>query len=252
MPIDVIFEHFLSRPANNYRYHDLIERFALALYILGGRYTYEFVRLNLPCALPCPTKINSLINESNLKLNEAEFRFDYLQEYLKSKDISYGFASEDSTAILKKISYDCKTNSFIGFCTPLNNGIPIPQFFRTESFSQLKLWFENVQKASYLNLQAVQPIAKSVSNISPLLLGAYGINNNFTLYDIVRKWVYIFTECLSRHIQIVGFAAGNSFSNFTNLLQYLRLDFCRNMQEVFCLFLSSDKPVAIISSFCLK
>lgn len=128
----------LSRLMNNYRYHDLLKRFALALYILGGKYTYDFVRLNLIYALPCPTTINTLINKSNMKLNEAEFRFDLLQEYFISKNIKYDFASEDSTAIVKKIHYDTATNSFIGFCTLLNNGIPIAHYFRTESFDQLK------------------------------------------------------------------------------------------------------------------
>ncbi|CAF1483731.1 unnamed protein product [Adineta steineri] len=191
---------------NNYRYHDLVQRFALALYILGGKYTYDFVRLNLICALPCPTTITSLIKQSNLKLNEAEFRFNFLQEHFISKNIKYSFASEDSTAIVKKIVYDTATNSFVGFCTPLNNGIPIPHYFRTESFDQLKEWFDSIQKAGFLNLHMIQPISESIANLSPSILSAYGIDNKFTLYDIARKWVYIFNECSSRHIRIVGYA----------------------------------------------
>ncbi|CAF4038593.1 unnamed protein product [Adineta steineri] len=193
---------------NNYRYHDLVQRFALALYILGGKYTYDFVRLNLICALPCPTTITSLIKQSNFKLNESEFRFNFLQEHFISKNIKYSFVSEDSTAVVKKIVYDTATNSFVGFCTPLNNGIPIPHYFRTESFDQLKEWFDSIQKAGFLNLHMIQPISESIANSSPFILSAYGTDNKFTLYDIVRKWVYIFNECSSRHIRIVGYATG--------------------------------------------
>lgn len=199
----------LCRPINNYRYHELVERFAVALYILGSRYTYEFVRLNLVYALPCPTTINNLIRKSNLKLKEAEFRFDLLHQYFTSKNLKYGFVSEDSSTIIKKIIYDKDTNSFVGFCTPLHNGVPVARFFRTESFDQLKEWFDNVEKASFLNLQMVQPISELTTNLSPLMLAAYGLDNKFTLFDVVHKWAYIFDECFTKNIRIVGFSTGN-------------------------------------------
>ncbi|CAF4358180.1 unnamed protein product [Rotaria sp. Silwood2] len=200
----------LSKSTNQYCYDELVQRFAVILYILGGRFAYNFVRLNLVCALPCPTTITNLIQDKNLKLNEAEFRFDLLEQHFMSKNSKYGFASEDTTGIIKKVVYNTDTNSFIGFCTPLDNGIPIAHHFRTESFYQLKEWFADVEKAALLNLHMIQPLSQDVTNSSSFILSAFSISNTFTSSDIVQKWIYIFNECSSRNIRIIGFATGNS------------------------------------------
>ncbi|CAF4017032.1 unnamed protein product, partial [Rotaria sp. Silwood1] len=196
----------LSKSTNNYRYDELVQRFAVILYILGGKFAYNFVRLNLVCALPCPTTITNLIKDKHLKLNEAEFRFDVLEQHFMSKNSKYGFASEDTTGIIKKVVYNTDTNSFIGFCTPLDNGVPVAHHFRTESFYQLKEWFAYVEKAALLNLHMIQPLSQDVTTSSSFILSAYGISNTFTSSDIVQKWIYIFNECSSRNIRIIGFA----------------------------------------------
>ena len=195
---------------NIYHYHELVQRFAVALYILGSRYTHEFVRLNFICVLPCPTTINNLTSKSNLKLKAAIFRFDLLQEHFTLKNVKYCFASEDSTAIIKKIDYDIDTDSFVGFSTLLHNGISIAGFFLMESFQQLQQWFNKIEKASLLNLQMIQPISKQTANSSPLLLlVAYGLDNKFTFFDVVRKWTYILDDWFARYIRIIGFTTGN-------------------------------------------
>jgi len=122
------------------------------------------------------------------------------------KNTKYGFASEDSTRIVKKITYHSNTNSFVGFCTPLDDGIPIEHYFRTESFQQLKQWFADFEKAALSNLHMVQPISPDNTNVSPFILSAYGIDNNFKLYGVIRKWIFIFNECSTRNIRIIGFA----------------------------------------------
>ncbi|CAF5040644.1 unnamed protein product, partial [Rotaria sp. Silwood1] len=45
---------------------------------------------------------------------------------------------EDSTALVKKVSYNAATNTFGGFATPLEYGIPISGYFKTDSFDELK------------------------------------------------------------------------------------------------------------------
>ena len=62
-----------------------------SLYILGGKLTYEFVTLNLPGSLPNLTMLHSLISNSNMKISEAEFRFDELQSKLKNCNVQYAF-----------------------------------------------------------------------------------------------------------------------------------------------------------------
>ncbi|CAF2763356.1 unnamed protein product [Rotaria sp. Silwood2] len=70
--IDTIANN-LTKSSNNLRYSDTIKNFALSLYILGGKLTYEFIRLNLPGSLPSLTMLNMLISNSNSNISEAEF-----------------------------------------------------------------------------------------------------------------------------------------------------------------------------------
>ncbi|CAF5208642.1 unnamed protein product, partial [Rotaria magnacalcarata] len=42
--------------------------------------------------------------------------------------------------------------------------------------------------------------------LSPFLLSAYGIDNTATVNDILKRWWYIFNQCLQRNIRIIGFA----------------------------------------------
>ncbi|CAF4206685.1 unnamed protein product [Rotaria magnacalcarata] len=68
----------LTKSGNHFRYSDKIKYFALSLYILGGKLAYEFIRLNILGSLPGLTMLSILILNSNLKISEAEFRFDQL------------------------------------------------------------------------------------------------------------------------------------------------------------------------------
>ncbi|CAF4907963.1 unnamed protein product, partial [Rotaria sp. Silwood2] len=48
--IDTITNN-LTKSSSRFRYSDTIKNFALSLYILGGKLTYEFIRLNFPGSL---------------------------------------------------------------------------------------------------------------------------------------------------------------------------------------------------------
>ena len=148
--IDTIVDN-LARSPNNYRFPKTIEQFALSLYILGGKMAYQFVRVNLSPALPSMQTLNRLISSSGMKIKEGQFRFDLLKEYFDRIHVRYAFGSEDCTGVIRKISYDQQTNSFIGFATPLVNGIPVEHRFKTNSFEELKSWFTSASKSSLLN-----------------------------------------------------------------------------------------------------
>ncbi|CAF4985287.1 unnamed protein product [Rotaria sp. Silwood1] len=180
----------LTKPINHFRYSDSIKDFALSLYILGGKLTYEFVRLNLPGSLPNLTMLHSLISNSNLKISEAEFRFDELQNKFKNLNFQYAFGSEGMTSVIKKIKYDSITNTFVGFPTTLAHGIPIKEHYKTDSFDILKLWFSSIEKSSLLNVHMIQPLQSSSQNVipSPFLLAAYGTNTTTTADDILQRW----------------------------------------------------------------
>jgi hypothetical protein len=200
----------LSKPTNNYRYSDCVKRFALLLYILGGRLTYELIRINLAGALPHLTNLKKLIMTSNLSLKEGEFQFDNLKLYLNSSDAQFGFVSEDCSGVIRKIKYDVNTNSFTGFSTPLANGIPILQYYQTDSFDKLKTWFSTINKAPLLNIHMFQPLpSRHTGSRSPFLISAYGVENTFTANDVLRRWLFIFEGCLEKRTRIIGFSTGN-------------------------------------------
>jgi hypothetical protein len=210
----------LSRSKRNYQYNESVKRFALLLYILGGKLSYELIRIILVGALPHLDTLNRIISNSNHSINECEFRFDRLKQYLNSNDVQFGFVSEDCTGVIRKVIYDVKTNSFIGFSTPLDNGIPILQYYQTNSFEKLKTWFSTINKAPLLNIHMFQPLPSShISLPSPFLLSAYGVENTYTANDILRRWLFIYEGCIKKQIRIIGFSSGKIlFLSFCNLL----------------------------------
>ncbi|CAF0969260.1 unnamed protein product [Rotaria sordida] len=205
--IDCIVNN-LNKSPNNYRYSKSVEQFALSLFILGGKMTYQFVRMNLSPALPSVQTLNKLISNSDLKINEAHFLFNKLHEYLNGIDVKYAFGSEDCTGVIRKINYDQQTNSFVGFATPLVNGIPVSKYYQTNSFDQLESWFSSSDKSSLLNIHMIQPLPSSNNSTVPsaFLLSGYGVVNTYTSMDILRRWLFIFDNCLQKNIRIIGFS----------------------------------------------
>jgi hypothetical protein len=89
-----------------------------------------------------------------MTLTEAEFKFQSLQQFLSS----FGFCSEDTTEIVRKIEYDVSTDSFLGFSTPLNDSIPLPQHFRAEAFNNFKMIYDTKDMARLLNVHVSECI----------------------------------------------------------------------------------------------
>lgn len=198
----------LTQSSNNYRYSDAIKHFSLCLYIIGGRQLYEFVRINLSGAIPSLTLIHELISESNTKLSEAEFKFESVQQF----NSNFGFCSEDTTGVVRRVEYDSSTNSFVGFSTPIRDGIPLAQHFQADTFEDLKQIYDANETARLLNVHMCQPISTDENPSilpKPVLLSAYGIDNKFTTMDILRRWLYIFQNFLNNGIRIIGFSTGS-------------------------------------------
>ena len=209
--IDTLTDN-LTKSSNNFRYSNSIKNFALSLYILGGKLTYEFIRLNLPGSLPHLSLLNSLISSSDSRITEGEFRFDQLQKHFDSLNVHYAFGSEDCTGIVKRIKYDSTTNAFTGFPSLLDRGVPIKSYYQTDSFDTLKLWFNSIDNASLLNVHMIQPVPSTDNSSisSPYLLSAYGIDNTATADDILQRWWNIFNQSLQRNIRIIGFSTGET------------------------------------------
>lgn len=60
-----------NRSSNNYKFDDNIKKFASVFNILAGHQAYEFIRFNLPGALPSVTTFKNYNNDMNLYLNEG-------------------------------------------------------------------------------------------------------------------------------------------------------------------------------------
>jgi hypothetical protein len=81
----------MNRSSNNYRFDFTINKFASAFNILAGHHAYEFIRINLPGSLPSVTTLKDYNRVMNLHLNECEFRFDTLKDYLNLIDSNHVF-----------------------------------------------------------------------------------------------------------------------------------------------------------------
>ncbi|CAF1206697.1 unnamed protein product [Didymodactylos carnosus] len=76
----------------------------------------------------------------------------------------------------------------------------------TNNFHTLENWFKTAEKSSLLNLLMFQPITSNLSQSAPFTLAAYGPNNKVISIDIIRRWLYIYNECLKQSIRIIGFS----------------------------------------------
>ena len=134
------------------RYETTVHQFATCLYILGGCTAYEFVRLNIPALLPSARVIQAHTDASDNHLSEGLFDYDGIRNYFNMNRSTLGFVAEDATAVVSKVTYDTKSNTFIGFSLPLDsNGLAIPNSYSTDSFIRLEEWYSHVAKSTLLN-----------------------------------------------------------------------------------------------------
>ncbi|CAF3778359.1 unnamed protein product [Rotaria sp. Silwood1] len=204
--IDNLINNCTQSP-NNFRHSESIKNFAICLYVLGGKQTYEFICLNLYGSIPNLTTLGELIKNSDTASSEAEFNFGSLW-HCRSH---FGFCSEDITGIIRKVEYNSKTNSFVGFATPINHEIPLPKFYQADTFNELKTIYETNEMAPLLNVHMFQsiPTEDNATRIPrPLLLSAYGVDNKITAINVLNRWMYIFQHCLQQNVCIIGFSTG--------------------------------------------
>ena len=192
---------------NRFRYNDLTKKIAISLYILGGKQTYEFVRLNIYASIPNLSRLHDLINKSGVIATEGKFDFQSLEKCASR----FGFCSEDTTGVIRRVEYDSSSNSFVGFATPIIDGVPMAQSYQADTFTELKDIYESKEIASLLNVHMFQsvPMLDSVTHApKACLLSAYGVNNRSTAMDILRRWIHILKNCLDNGVRVIGFSTG--------------------------------------------
>ena len=90
-----------------------------------------------------------------------------------------------------------------------NNGLPAINRFKTDNYNDLKQWFEDIDKATLVNVHLIEPILTDVTSLAhsrPYIISAYGINNKHSTSDIIRRWIYIYNKCKENNINVVGFS----------------------------------------------
>ncbi|CAF3788942.1 unnamed protein product [Rotaria sp. Silwood1] len=210
--INIFLSNFLKnmkRSKNNFQFHPIVTKFASVFRILAGYNAYEFIRINLLGSLPSDTTLKNYDENINFKLNECEFRFDLLKDYLDSIKSQYVFSSEDASGVVSSVSYDAINDSFIGFTPSLNNGLPVINQFKTNSYSELEQWFHDIDKSTLVNVHLIEPLLTDVTSLvhsRPYIISAYGINNKHSASDTIRRWIYIYNQCKERNINLVGFS----------------------------------------------
>lgn len=154
--------------------------------------------------------VHDLINKSDVIAAEGEFGFRSLGKYASR----FGFCSEDMTGVIRKVEYDSSSNSFVGFATPIIDGVPMAQSYQANTFNELKCIYESTEIASLLNVHMFQsvPMLDSVTHApKPCLLSAYGVNNKSDAMNILRRWMYMLKNCLDNDVRIIGFSTGIFF-----------------------------------------
>ncbi|CAM4878551.1 unnamed protein product [Rotaria socialis] len=197
-----------TRSKSSFRYKQSIKDFATSMFILGGRCVYEFVRLNIPGSIPSLTSLRLILTSSKCNFIEGEFQYDRLKDYVNWSHYKYVFCGEDSTSVVPKISYDTRSNYFVGFTLPLKNGFPFTRYFSTNSLGELETWYEQIDKSDLINVHVIQPTCH-IGQVPPppFLLAAYGTNSVYTGEDVLARWSRIFDSCMAQNIRVLGFSA---------------------------------------------
>ncbi|CAF1446682.1 unnamed protein product [Rotaria magnacalcarata] len=144
--------------------------------------------------------MESLIRNQEMRMTESELQFQLIKEHLKSNKCNYVFIVEDATSSICRIDYDATSNSFIGFSSPLIDGVPQSNFFQTENFEQLELWFNEIDKAKFINLYMLKSL---VLSDPPFILAAYGSNNKAKAIEILKRWLFIYHQSLIQDIHVI-------------------------------------------------
>ncbi|CAM2729854.1 unnamed protein product, partial [Rotaria socialis] len=151
----------------------------------GGRNCYEFLRLNLPSALPHITNLELLIRNQESKVIECAFRFNLLKEYSRSTSCNYIFVAEDATRSISCIDYDVVSSRFGDYVAMYNDQLDIKV---PDKWS----WFFMNQQQIFLFMQDPIHIATKIRNrllskLANLKMGDFSIDTKYLVELIKTK-----------------------------------------------------------------
>ncbi|CAF2794745.1 unnamed protein product [Rotaria sp. Silwood2] len=164
-----------------------MRRFASSVYTLGGRNVYEFLRLNLPGAFPSILTLDSYNSEYCARVEEGEFRFDELFNYLTKTNCLFVYASEDCSAIVSKIHYNVVIVSDI-FKKDRQNYASCLKISSPNVLRMLDQMLSKKLPVESLNIFifSSQP-CENIFRIARALTGPFSSITNFTLQQFLAK-----------------------------------------------------------------
>lgn len=137
--------------------------------------------------------------EGTLRCNELKAHL--IENHMSDVPV---FLSEDASGIVKRVSYDPKTNQLIGIVLPLKeNGMPKTLCFKPQSALEIEE-FMKLEQSHLVYIVVAQPL---VPKSQPFILQIFGTNNKFSRTDVLKRWKYIEQECKSNGINVIGMSA---------------------------------------------
>ena len=184
----------------------LLKNFACSLLLYAGPMGYNFIHKNMSVAIPSLRTIQRVLHTDYCMLSEGEFRFDELVNHLKRHNAPPLIAiSEDTTRIISRVEYCNKTNRLVGFALPSDkDGLPIVDSFLATSLDVIEQTFKTQTICKYAYVYMAQSVSK---NVPAFCLACMGSTNCFTAEDVLKRWKYIYVQCLQRKISVVSFGA---------------------------------------------
>lgn len=101
------------------RYEENLKKFALYLYLNGGKFTYENLAKNFDASFPSLSTVKKLLC-SMAPMLEFEVRIEHLYKFIVQRNFKLVvWISEDQTKIVEQVVYDVRSNRLLGFVSSL-------------------------------------------------------------------------------------------------------------------------------------
>lgn len=125
-------------------------------------------------------------------LIEGQLRCDGLKQHLIENNCELSvFLSEDGSGIVKRVTYDPKTNQLVGLVLPFKeNGMPKTMFFTPRSAEDIDDFMKQDQSPLVYII-----VAKPLSpNVPSYIMQIFGTNNRFKKENVLARWAEIEKE----------------------------------------------------------
>ena len=226
------------------RHDETVKHFAACLFCLIGKANYEFLVANLGSSLPSVSTVQRLVSKEK-KLCEGEFDFDELVKHLKRFNAPFIVNVHlDDTRIIHRIEYDSKSDTFVGFCMPLDkeSKLPIRDTFCLHTYEDIENAFRTEKIAKYAHCIVAQPI--DIQSPS-FVLSIIGTDSSYDAEVIMKRWKYIESEMNKREVKVLTFGADGAGPFLKAMVHNSKLFQSLNNETLFeksSFFLMPDYP----------